>query len=92
LEGKRLSIIWAVATKGINKYDNEVRVDCLAQYSGEVIMLTEGVSYNKIMIAREGILSKFAFKLLNVKKTKIILNQIRGIFKIFAKLVKHSQR
>lgn len=55
-------------------------------------MLTEGVSYNKIIVAKEGTLSKFAFKLLNIKKTKIILNQIRGIFKIFAKLVKHSQR
>lgn len=44
---KKLSIIWSVSTKLLNREDKSVKVDVLAQYRGDLIVLSEGVSYNK---------------------------------------------
>ena len=51
-------------------------------------MLTEGVSYSKATKVTEGgYLGKYAYNLINKRDTKVILNQIRGRFVAYAKVV-----
>jgi hypothetical protein len=93
VEAKRVSIIWSVATKNLNKDDDKhVKVDFVAQYAGNIILLPEGVSYNMILPAQEGLLHKFAFNLINKKKTKIIIDQIRGRYHAYAKIVSEPEK
>ena len=80
--------MWSVATQNVDKRDSSVRVDLLAQYRGDFIVLTEGVSYNKIASVEDGLVGRFAYNLINQFDTKIILTQVRGNFKVFAKLVR----
>jgi hypothetical protein len=90
-ESKKLSIVWSVATNNVGKEEKSVKVDLLAQYKGGVVVLAEGVSYSRIATVQEGqYLARFAFNLVNKKDTKIILSQIRGRFKVFAKLASQS--
>jgi hypothetical protein len=83
-ESKKLSIVWSVATNNVGKEEKSVKVDLLAQYKGGVVVLAEGVSYSRIATVQEGqYLARFAFNL-------VILSQIRGRFKVFAKLASQS--
>jgi hypothetical protein len=81
-----------VSTKNVEKEESSVRVDLLAQYRGAVVVLTEGVSYNEITTVEEGLIGKFAFNILNKRDTKVILSQIRGTFKVYAKVVDQNYR
>lgn len=89
-ENRKLSIVWSVATQNVEKRDSSVRVDLLAQYRGDFVVLTEGVSYSKIAKVEDGLVGKFAYNLINKFDTKIILTQVRGTFRMFAKLVRRQ--
>lgn len=75
-------------TKNAFKDDKTVKVDFLAQYRGDVVLLAEGVSYNKVTkVSENGYLGKYTYNLINKKDTKVIVNQIRGRFIAYAKIV-----
>lgn len=58
------------------------------------MVLSEGVSHNRIVKIqdKDSPVGKFAYNLINKKDTKIVVNQIRGRFKVYAKLVQQAYR
>lgn len=91
VEIRQISIIWSVTSKNDTKEEKQINVDFVAQYTGDLILLPEGISYNVQERSKEGVLKKFAFNVINKKDTKIIINQIRGKFRAYAKVISESQ-
>ena len=89
---RKLAVVWSVSTQLLNREEKSVKVDVLAQYRGDLIVLSEGVSYSKLARVTEGSVAKFAYNLINKKDTKVIVNQLRGRFKVYAKLVSEAAK
>lgn len=55
-------------------------------------MLPEGVSYNRVVTVQDNMVGKFAFNLVNKRNTRIVLNQLRGTFIMYAKITEQGRR
>lgn len=80
-------ILWNVNTTSAYKTETSVKADFVVQYEGGVILLPEGVSYNVVDIAKSGFYKKFSYNVINKQDLRIILNPIRGMFNIYAKII-----
>lgn len=82
-----MRIMWTVHQSLNDQEETALKVDIVAQFEGNFIMLPEGVSYSLRTNSKDTVLKTFAFNLFNRKDTRIILNPVKGKFVVYAKIV-----